>query len=251
MQQQPAGASPDRRAHGGVLEVELRDRRRRGVRPDQRRCGVGVRLFLFVVLLCDRVRRRQLAIARRLARGALRLRQVAQQRSFALLERGAIGTSVDLEQHLAGSDLVALAKVDAQNRAVDLGEHVDRSDCFDRSGRGELVGHRAFFDAGHADRHSGRRGAAVGVARDAPAIPVVASNRVRKVTPCIRIARLRRRRYVLGAVFPAFPKCFIRVQRRTRSRTKCLSPKRLHIPGAVRLCPPATRGRGTLRQTPV
>src|SRR5207249_643317 len=117
--------------------------------------GVRGRLLGLVILLRHRVRCGERLVTRGFACSAFRLREIAQQRALGLLQCGAIGAGIDLEQDLAGGDFVTLGEVHVEDRTVHLGQDVYGTDRLDGAGGLQLVGERSTLDAGDTDRDLG------------------------------------------------------------------------------------------------
>jgi len=111
--------------------------------------------------LRDGVGRRQLAIAGGFARRARRLGQITEQLSFGLLERGAVGTGIDLEQDLTGGYLITFGELNMQDGAVHLRPHIHRTKWLDRPVCAQLVRDGPALHARDADGDLGSRPAAL------------------------------------------------------------------------------------------
>src|SRR5438876_1090560 len=155
MEEQPSRAATDRRADRRVLEVQPGDCRRCRIGAHRGVGRVGRRLLCLVIFLRHRVRCGESLVARGFACAAYCLREIAEQRSLGLLQRGAVGTRIDLEQDLAGRDFVAFGEVHVEDRPVHLRQDVHRTDRLYGAGGLQLVGKRAALDAGDADRDFG------------------------------------------------------------------------------------------------
>ncbi len=132
MEQDASRPAADGRADGRILEVETGERSGGGIGAYHAGGSIGRRLFLLVVLLRDGIRRRQLTIARGFACRARRLRQITEQLSFGLLERGAVRTGIDLEQDLSRAYLITFGEMNMQDGAVHLRPHIHRTKWLDR-----------------------------------------------------------------------------------------------------------------------
>src|SRR6185312_13065250 len=141
-----AGAAVDRRADLGIDEVELGGVDRRLVAGERRLEAVDRRLLLVVALARLVAGPDQLAVAVEIELGAFELRLVTLLGRGRAIEPRLVRPRVDLEQQVAFLDVLALAKIDFDDLAVDS--------RFDRHG---LVGlHRA--EAADINRHVARLG---------------------------------------------------------------------------------------------
>ncbi len=153
--QQTSGAPRDGGPDGGPFEVERGARDGGGVRVQGRPERIGGGALGIVVRLGDVVPLDQLRVALRVELGGLVLRLVARQHGPGLLERGLEGPRVDLEQHLAGRDVIAFVKRHVGEHARDLGLDRHRLHRLRGPGCGDLERHGALLGMGHGDRDPG------------------------------------------------------------------------------------------------
>ena len=156
--EEPSGPARDRRANGRVVKVQPCDLDLCLVGLN--RCGEGAGRGdePFGLRLGHRLVLRELHIAVGLTPGILVLCLVLGELGFRGVERCPERARIDLEQYLAGPDLVPFPEIDAGQDAADLRLHADRLQGLDRPVRDECVRHGAGLGGGDRYRDLGMSG---------------------------------------------------------------------------------------------
>ena len=166
LHQQAARLARNRRPDGRVVEVELDVGQRGAVGFNHLLLRDGVRGRLVGLRLGDEILEHERRIPLRVAARVLGLRLIARQHGARLVERGLERPWVDLEQELAGADLITFPESHAIEHATHLRLHGHRLHGLDEAVRHHHVRRRAKL--GRRNRHGhwrASRGSRLGASR--------------------------------------------------------------------------------------
>ena len=182
MHHERAGASGDRRANRGVLQLNLRVFDGGAVGADDGIERRGRRARRVALLARADAALDEVVHSLRDDFGVRRLRRVARQVRFGLIQRGFERPMVEREQHLSGLHIVALLEVDGLQLAGHLGSHGDGRKRLDGADDVHVERHFLLDDPVDGDGNCGlRRAWRSGPARRSPnrpgALTLIPTNR--------------------------------------------------------------------------
>ena len=162
MHHERAGASGDRRANRGVLQLDLRVFDGRAVGADDRieRGGGGARRVALLARADSALDEIFHSLCNDLGVGGLR--RVARQVRFGLIQRRFERPMVEREEHLPGLHVVALLEVDGFQLACHLCSHGDSREGLDRTDDVHVERHFLLDDPVDRDGNRGLRRACAG-----------------------------------------------------------------------------------------
>ena len=158
--EQAARLAGDRRAHRGIVEIELRGGHIRFIRCEHGLERGRVRQRLVGLRPRHKIALRQRRIPIGVALGILILRAIAFEHRLHLLQRGAIRNGINLKQHLPDLYFVPFAEEHAFEDAAHLRLHRHRLQRLNNAIRIHAVGRNSTLGGGHGHWHRrfGRRG---------------------------------------------------------------------------------------------